>query len=404
MPKLRTLVASGLAASSLVVTFGVAVSNAAPDMGLPQDNVSKGVVSSGAAQIYIPADVATKMSARGVPASKQHNAEYAEMALDEYWTPERMENAIPMEMEAPGDAIAIPRESTPKPLEANQPNGEAPEVSLSDPVGPTDPLPDTTEPAQGAAGKAANQTESGVTSGLTTAAVTPTTTYSPANGKIFYRKASDGKDYSCSGSAVNSPSRNLVATAAHCVHGGPGGTWHENWRFVPMYQFGVHPYGSFQAKEFFALPGWGQNGVSWAGYDEDQAFVVTNNQSNGKSVVDRVGAHGLRWSGSTSFPTNIFGYPLSQLLGLNLFSCWGTTTSFMVANTTGYYDFPRIDGCNFGPGASGGPWLEDYDPSNGRGWIRSVTSFVPSDNSYIGGPNFDSRTINLWTAANAAGL
>lgn len=67
MSKLRTLVVSGLAASSLVVTFGVAVSNAAPDLGLPQDNVSKGVVSSGAAQIYIPADVATKMSARGVP-------------------------------------------------------------------------------------------------------------------------------------------------------------------------------------------------------------------------------------------------------------------------------------------------------------------------------------------------
>lgn len=140
MSRLRALLLSSLAASSLVVTFGVATSNAAPELGLTQDNTSKGVVSSSEAQIYIPADVATKMSASGVPASKRHNPEYAELALDDYWTPERMENAIPMD--TPGDAVAIPPEFTPAPSEPKKSalNSEAPVVSLSDPVGLLDPL------------------------------------------------------------------------------------------------------------------------------------------------------------------------------------------------------------------------------------------------------------------------
>lgn len=78
------------------------------------------------------------MAANGVPASKQHSPEYAEMVLDEYWTPERMENAIPVDMDASRDVVEISPESLPARPEEKQPplNAEAPAVSLSDPVGP----------------------------------------------------------------------------------------------------------------------------------------------------------------------------------------------------------------------------------------------------------------------------
>lgn len=61
-------------------------------------------------------------------------------------------------------------------------------MSLSDPMGPTAPSPDMEEPSHDTTGRAATQTENDITSGLITAAVTPTTTYAPANGKVFFRK------------------------------------------------------------------------------------------------------------------------------------------------------------------------------------------------------------------------
>ncbi|MGV9374017.1 hypothetical protein [Micromonospora tulbaghiae] len=45
-------------------------------------------------------------------------------------------------------------------------------------------------------------------------------------GKIFYTSSTDGLGHYCSASVVNSPARNMVFTAAHCVHDGPGRDWH----------------------------------------------------------------------------------------------------------------------------------------------------------------------------------
>ena len=402
MAKVKTLFLASIAASSLVMAFGATASHATPKPDAAQDNTSTSAVSSAEAQIYIPEDVAKKMAANGVPASKQHSPEYAEMVLDEYWTPERMENAIPVDMDASRDAAEISPESPPAPPEEKKPplNAEAPAVSLSDPVGPSDPSPDIEEPSPDTAGRSANQTENVITSGLITAAVTPTTTYAPANGKVFFRKVTDGKDYICSGAAVNSTSRNLVSTAAHCVQGGPGGDWHQNWAFAPAVKYGVNTYGLFTARSFHSLPGWAQYGSSGAGFDQDQAFVVTNNQASGKSLVDRVGGHGLRTSGPLSFPTNIFGYPANLSSGIIQQSCWGTTNSY----TYDSHDFTQAVGCNFGGGASGGPWLVDYNSSNGLGYIRTVSSFGPGSPAFIAGPNFDSRTSALYAVANATGL
>ena len=59
---------------------------------------------------------------------------------------------------------------------------------------------------------------------------------------------------------------------------------------------------------------------------------------------------------------------------------------------------------NFGGGDSGGPWLVDYNSSNGLGYIRTVSSFGPGSPAFIAGPNFDSRTSALYAVANATGL
>src|SRR3712207_8520122 len=57
-----------------------------------------------------------------------------------------------------------------------------------------------------------------------------------------------GLDYVCSAGAVNSGKRRLVLTAGHCVHGGRGGQWMQNWVFYPGYQNGEGPAGALDRK------------------------------------------------------------------------------------------------------------------------------------------------------------
>src|SRR3954447_19130922 len=70
------------------------------------------------------------------------------------------------------------------------------------------------------------------------------------NGRIFVRQGRN-KGY-CSGTAINSPTRQLVLTAGHCVNTGPRGlrgtsAWTRYLEFVPAYADGIAPFGSFVA-------------------------------------------------------------------------------------------------------------------------------------------------------------
>lgn len=81
-----------------------------------------------------------------------------------------------------------------------------------------------------------------------------------------------------------------------------------------------------------------------------------------------------------------------------MWACWGTSGTGWIPP----YEFNRISGCNFGLGASGGPWLDQYSNTSGLGYVRSVTSHVPGNNdfSWSDGPYFDSRVNDLFNAAN----
>jgi V8-like Glu-specific endopeptidase len=226
------------------------------------------------------------------------------------------------------------------------------------------------------------------------------TNFSKTNGKVFFHDQTDGFDHVCSGSAVNSGSRRLVITAGHCVHGGPGGQWHSNWEFVPGYHQGSRPYGTFQAYWMRTYSDWMSYGETGRGFNSDVGFVTTYVNSSAQRVVDAVGGHGTRSGGSRVFDVSIFGYPVNLNGGEAMWACWGTTGTRLIFDFPWFYEFPSLSGCNFGGGSSGGPWLNDYSNDSGLGYVRSVTSFGPSDNAFIAGPYFDSRFPSLFTAAN----
>lgn len=169
--------------------------------------------------------------------------------VQDYWTPERMKNAIPLDAPDPG----TPPSGSAGPVAA--PTGEP---GSTEPVAPTVP------------GRA----------GLRE----PLIDESAAVGKVFFTDPSDGKDHVCSGSALNSPSRQLVITAGSCVHGGQGKTWMTNWIYAPRYRSGSYPFGTYAAKQFRAFDAW----MSSSAPSRNVGLVTTWPQ-NGTRLVDATG-------------------------------------------------------------------------------------------------------------------
>src|SRR5580765_5664105 len=67
----------------------------------------------------------------------------------------------------------------------------------------------------------------------------------PRLGKVFFHEGA--YDYVCSGTATSSGNGDVVTTAGHCVNEGPG-AFVTNFAFVPAYNNGAAPYGTWTAK------------------------------------------------------------------------------------------------------------------------------------------------------------
>jgi V8-like Glu-specific endopeptidase len=354
------LIPAAIAASCLLAS---PASADAPPTPLPFSDAT----TATAAPVYVERDGARSI---GPNSAEQRETGRGDQAVLDYWTDERLRNAIPLDTpEADADAIAELRRY------AAQATAE--------------PTPEQVTPSREAAD-----------GGVSTLA-TPVAATSRVNGKVFFRDASTGGTYVCSGAAVNSSSLRLVATAGHCVHGGPGGTFHQNWIFVPGYDGGARPFGTFTASQIRTMNDWISYGSTGRGLNSDVAFVTTNSNANGVRLVDAVGGHGIATSGSEyAFDLRLFGYPANLEQGERQRGCAGAAATRSLDG----YVFHSISGCDFGGGASGGPWLKDYSTTTGKGTLKSVSSWGPAaTTANINGPYFRDAVRTLFTTANADG-
>jgi V8-like Glu-specific endopeptidase len=117
----------------------------------------------------------------------------------------------------------------------------------------------------------------------------------------------DPNDHHCSGSIVNSPSGNVIATAAHCVYG------KSRVFFTPGYHDGQAPYGTWQSAAIHVDPGWpGSSDINGAGSPYDFAFVVLQPR-NGKNVAEVTGSSlNLRIDAALPADMTVFGYPSAK--------------------------------------------------------------------------------------------
>jgi hypothetical protein len=208
-----------------------------------------------------------------------------------------------------------------------------------------------------------------------------------SNGRLYVVQR--GKEGFCSATAIDSPTRRLVLTAGHCVNSGPKdgrpGVWSTHLEFVPGFNLGVAPYGSFVLSgRPRALPGWTKDG--------NPDFDLTEPNAEGTLLADAVGGAAIATDRSRHQRFETFGYPGGTERMRTCVSGFAgedpVTATLPGPSTIGVR-------CDWAPGASGGGWLIE-----GGTEIDGLTSYIVNDGkrrlSY--GPYFSATTVGRLVA------
>lgn len=266
-----------------------------------------------------------------------------------YWTPERMESAVPVD----NVVTKLPPKNIP------MPGGPTPLGTNPGTMSTTDGT--NAEPDAGAPGIASHPvmpTISAPTDGMGINAVEP-----KISGRLFF-VTPDGKHSMCTASTVNSSGRDLIMTAGHCVYKFGSG-WNGNLVFAPAYRNGVAPYGLWNANYATTFQGW----VNDRNYNYDQAFVKMFPRG-GQKIVNALGGNGLSFNyGPVQSNVRIMGWPVDGRYAGNRVGWYCDGGTF----DSSLFDSDARMNCDMTGGASGGPWLRNR-LSDDLGYVFAVTS------------------------------
>ena len=174
-------------------------------------------------------------------------------------------------------------------------------------------------------------------------------------GALFSQSA-DG-DHFCTASVVHSAAGDLLLTAAHCVHGGQGGSYGSDLVFVPGYRDGTTPQGQWPVTRIVVDQRW----INSSDPDLDVAFLTVG-EVGGKNIEDVLGGNTLGIDQGFGKTVRITGYPSTADMPV---SCFNSTTQ------QSQYQM-RIACTGFPGGTSGSPWLVRFDGAKGTGTVIGV--------------------------------
>ena len=211
----------------------------------------------------------------------------------------------------------------------------------------------------------------------------------PTTGKVFWYLGNNHYGM-CSASVIPSDNKDLLVTAAHCIFDSSRGGFLVNhqWVFVPGYNNGQRPHGTFPARMMTTFNGW-TNSKDW-NYDIGYVHV---SQVNGRHVQDVVGSQGIGFNFGRNEMIYSFGYPLNLDRGEVMQYCRAQTGPH--PSDAGYRG-QRIE-CDMTGGSSGGPWLQLFNTGSGIGYVTSVNSFIVSNQrNKMFGPYFGNDAGSLY--------
>ncbi|MEV6201361.1 hypothetical protein AB0M64_15440 [Streptomyces sp. NPDC051771] len=274
-----------------------------------------------------------------------HDSEPTDKQIRDFWTPERVKEALRNPAKAPATRAARSRTATSPP--------PSPGVAAS-------------APARGFAADAA-PSGANTTAGLSVSQEVPAGAGNNIVGKLIYVSPA-GQLTHCSAASIVSADKNTIWTAGHCVHEGDGSGeagWSKYVMYYPGYSRGADPVGEWTAARLHAPTAWTQDGDA---YEADIAAVVLNPRLDG-NLEDVVGyAFGYLftenrtdYAGAAVMGYPAEGYQRSDLDGERLMYCAGDTTDAFPLNP--FDDRIKLD-CDMGRGVSGGAfvWGPQNDP------------------------------------------
>ncbi|HET8564949.1 MAG TPA: hypothetical protein VFL77_00575 [Solirubrobacterales bacterium] len=202
--------------------------------------------------------------------------------------------------------------------------------------------------------------------------VDPTTPEFRIHGAVFVALGIFGYAR-CSGTAVRSGNESVVFTAGHCVNsGGRRGRWlRSRWAFVPAYRYGQRPFGIFPAKWLDTTRQWRASGSE----NYDVAAAVVGRNQRGETLGEAVGGAGIAFNLKPKQNFTVHGYPAAEPFD-------GETQRVCAAAEYLGHDpdsflFPGplnlAVHCDVTGGASGGGWTIDGET------LDSVTDYGYSD-------------------------
>lgn len=203
----------------------------------------------------------------------------------------------------------------------------------------------------------------------------------PEFGKVFFTLG--GTNYVCSGTATQSTNGDVVTTAGHCLNEGPG-AYATNFAFVPAYDNGNRPYGTWVAETLLTTNQWRTSGD----FNHDVGFAVMG-ELNGQSLTQVTGSYPIAFNLGYGLKFDAYGYPAAAPFnGQSLYKCSGTSGRDTLGGTADH----KL-ACTMTGGSSGGGWITS-------GKLNSVNSFKYSiDKNTMYGPYFGSTEQSVYSAA-----
>jgi V8-like Glu-specific endopeptidase len=175
----------------------------------------------------------------------------------------------------------------------------------------------------------------------------------PEAGALFEVRSGGLGRHFCTAAVVDSPVKDLVITAAHCV----SGQWPGRIAFVPAYHNGSHPYGAWIVRRIIVPAAWrrGQDP------NRDVAFLVVGHPGPA-GVQHRTGGVRLGTGWPRRTWVHVIGYPDG---GQRPLICGSRTRPFGPRQL-------RFDCGGYTDGTSGGPFLARWDAAAGTGTVIGV--------------------------------
>ncbi len=207
-------------------------------------------------------------------------------------------------------------------------------------------------------------------------------------GKVFFSDSS-GRDYVCSGTAVESANQSVVDTAGHCLYW--NGDWTRNVIFCPLYEKGATPYGCWAARDLEVPADWIDRSPNDLHHDFGMAVVSPNSEGSLTAVV---GGAGWSYNQAVDQPFYAYGYPAGYPFdGQTRQSCESSSGTLWQHGGGTVVSIP----CNMTGGSSGGPWFIQI---NGNWYLNGHNDFTSSMKpGHMFSPYYDDTWYALYEKA-----